>query len=177
MAGAVASGERAPSAALRERLFEVYGIVASDFDVPDGVGSSHPVAPPSTIAQNAPPPRTPPAVVPLPKTSPDATSAEELGDAKTVCAQTVQRLQGELARLDEDVMATSRERASVASSLTSATRLYARLSGALDLTKEQVLRSPHWREVLAVLTDALAPVPGALDAATKALRDFEGGSS
>jgi hypothetical protein len=102
--------------------------------------------------------------------------AELPSDAKATAEATVRRLEQQLDRLATLGTASARECASVASSLTSATRLLARLSGALDITKSQIERSPHWAGMMATIADALAPYPDAAAAVAKALRASEGGA-
>lgn len=91
------------------------------------------------------------------------------GDPCDTAAQTVARLSRELDRLDRDANATARERATVSTALVTATRLHARLSGALELTAQQIIRSPHWNDIVTALADALAPFPDAAHAASVAL--------
>jgi hypothetical protein len=97
-------------------------------------------------------------------------------DSRAEAQATVRRLRRELERLDADPKATARERANVAGALTSATRLLAKVDGSAELTVSQVLRSPHWRRVVTVLTDTLRAFPGANEAVGAALRRLETGS-
>jgi len=90
-------------------------------------------------------------------------------DPRKVAAETVRVLQLELARLATDPHATSRERASVASSLTSATKLHARLSGALEITPGQLLRLPVLQQIKNAIIEAARPWPDALLAIADAL--------
>ncbi|MGH7439124.1 MAG: hypothetical protein ACRENE_25835 [Polyangiaceae bacterium] len=94
---------------------------------------------------------------------------ERAADSRRVAAETVERLRRQLERLDGDPAATPRERAQVATALTSATRLLAKVSGALDVSPRQIVSSPHWRAIVAALVEALAPYPEAAEAAAKAI--------
>jgi hypothetical protein len=152
---ALAAGQRKPGDAVRVKL-EPLGIPSEQWDAP------------------APRSRRPRTTAPLSPPPAPSTPAVPLGSAHDVTRNTCERLQRELDRLDQDPLATAQQRASVASALTTSTRLFARLSGALDVTREQLLRSPHWRPLVAVLVAALAPFEGAAEAVAKALRDFEG---
>lgn len=89
-------------------------------------------------------------------------------DARSTAQDTVDRLWRALSRLEGDKHATSREVAAVATSLTSATRLLARLTGSMEVSESQVVRSPAMRRVLAVMLDVLrAELPGRPDVAKK----------
>jgi hypothetical protein len=172
------TGSRKPSPVARAAMEAAYGVTAGSWEAEAGPAGDGDVAPPSTIAQNAPPSRTPREVALPLKADPGPTSepafALPAADAKATASATVRRLERELDRLDGDVLATARERASVASSLTSATRLLAKLSGALDVTKSQILRSPVWESMTVAIVESLAPWPDASIAVAKALRKLEG---
>jgi hypothetical protein len=167
---AIASGLRVPSRHLRKALQDVYSIAPGDFDW-KGAARAH--AEPGKLRTSKP---KAPAVPSLGPTLEASTATLDTTDAKAVTESLVARLTKELDRMDSDPAATPRERASVSSSLTSATRLLARLSGALDVTPSQIMRSPHWRPIVAALVSAVAPFEGASAAVAKALRSFEGES-
>ncbi len=144
MVRAVGSGARRPGPQLEAKLLAIYQIGSSPSPAGPSPTPSDPVS--STTAVNA----------------------------KATASATVRRLERELDRLDADPTSTSRERTSVAGQLTGATRLLAKLSGSLDVTKGQILRSPHWEAMTTALAEALAPWPDATDAAARALRKLEG---
>lgn len=147
------TGRRTPAEEVRVRIQTVHGISAGLWDVRIAVVA--PVAPPVQAEE-------------------PSAAAEDPLDAHSVAEETVRTLRGQLAKLDADPEATSRERASVSTALTSATRLLARTSGSFEVTQATILRSPHWVALKAAIVDALAPVPGALDAMQKALEVYEG---
>jgi hypothetical protein len=89
-------------------------------------------------------------------------------DAHQVSKDTVRRLGRELDRLDGDKGATARERAAVSTSLTSATRLLARLSGQLEVTHSAIVRSTAWGRILRTFDEVFSRHPEA----TKALAEF-----
>jgi hypothetical protein len=97
-----------------------------------------------------------------------------MSDPKNVCEATVLQLRQELERLRFDKKATPRDRATISTALTSATRLHARLCGALEISKSMIVRSPHWAEIVDTLTAALSPFPDATAAAAGALQQLEG---
>jgi len=74
---------------------------------------------------------------------------------------------------DEDERATWRDKAQLASSLTSTARALARIAGQEELGEAQILRSRAWRRVVAVLIDSLTLFPEACAAAAEALNKFE----
>jgi hypothetical protein len=53
--------------------------------------------------------------------------------------------------------------------LTNANRLHARLSGALDITESQIVRSAPWARLMVVMRDALKKHPKALAEVTEAI--------
>jgi hypothetical protein len=169
MVRATASGARVPSRHLRKALLEIYAVAPADFDASGPPPARAPTSRASASRPDA-------SAVPNRGAVPAAPGALDTTDAKAVTEALVARLTKELDRLDSDPEATPRERASVSSSLTSATRLLARLSGALDVTPSQIMRSPHWRPLLAAMVAALAPFEGAAAALAKALRQVEGES-
>jgi hypothetical protein len=172
------TGVRKPSPVARAAVEVAYGVPAGSWEAEAGPAVGGTVAPPLTTASEASGPQTPHEVAHPPKADPGPTSEPATippaADAKATASATVRRLERELDRLDGDALATARERASVASSLTSATRLLAKLSGALDVTKSQILRSPVWESMTVAIVESLAPWPDASIAVAKALRKLEG---
>jgi hypothetical protein len=59
--------------------------------------------------------------------------------------------------------------------LTNANRLHARLSGALDITEAQIVRSAPWARIMVVLRDALKAHPKALSDVTSAIEALADG--
>lgn len=59
--------------------------------------------------------------------------------------------------------------------LTNANRHHARLSGALDITEAQIVRSAPWARIMVVLRDALKKHPKALAEVTEAIEDLADG--
>jgi hypothetical protein len=104
------------------------------------------------------------------------TSATSAPDTLAVAAQTVTTLQAELERLRQDKTSSARERASVASSLTSANKLYAKLSGAFEITDAMVLRSDVWTKLLVEILEALRPFPDATKALLARIQPIEAGA-
>lgn len=96
------------------------------------------------------------------------------GDPVAVCRDTIRRLRQELERLQGDKVATSKERTQISSALTQATRLLAKLTGSLEVSQSQILRSPHWRKLIETMVEAVRPFPGACAAVGEALRGLDG---
>lgn len=61
----------------------------------------------------------------------------------------------------------------LAAQITSASRLLARLSGQLEVTEAQILRSAAWAKLLRMLRDVLARYPGAATDLEKAIAEYE----
>lgn len=157
-----ATGASTPRPAARKRYAKAYGVPLGDWD--------------DFTAPRSPPRSPPPASESPPPSAPEPSDPTAVDDeALAVCRDTVARLRRELDRLDADPAGTARERASVSTALVSATRLLARLSGALEVTPtpSSILRSAHWSAVKVALLEALTPIPGALEAMAKALEALE----
>jgi hypothetical protein len=171
------TGRRTPTPAWRRKISKRHpDVVASLWEAPPpppqasaaAQAAQAEPAPPSTPASSTPPPTAAHRAA----QTPAAFVVQE--SPEVVARDTVRRLRRELDRLDDDPEATSRERASVSTALTSATRLLARLSGALEISQSQILRSPHWQAIQQTIVDALRPWPESLAAAHKALQAFGG---
>jgi len=93
----------------------------------------------------------------------------DVTDAKAVTKATIEQLREQLHKLNYDPTASPRERVAVSTALTSALRFFARLTGELDISKSQIVRSQHWLEIMRVLEDALRPFPEAAHAVARAL--------
>ena len=65
----------------------------------------------------------------------------------------------------------------VATAITSATRLLARLAGSMEITESQIARSEVFRRLTRRCWDALRPYPDACEALTSALEAHERGES
>jgi hypothetical protein len=68
-----------------------------------------------------------------------------------------------------------KELAHLAGQCTNATRLLARLSGSLEVTEAQVVRSLPFSRIIGVMREALRPYPKALEAVVGALERFNSG--
>ncbi len=162
----IAAGRRLPGGALVAAIATAYGIPEADWERPpeegprSGQGAPEAVGPPGAAAEAMPPPEAP--------SQPEAT-ASEASDPKALAMKTIERLGRDL----DDPDGTPKERATIATAMTSATRLLAKVSGSIELTPSQVLRSPTWRQLQGVVIDALRPYPQALEAISKALRHFD----
>jgi hypothetical protein len=62
---------------------------------------------------------------------------------------------------------------SLANAVTSSSRLLARLSGALDVTEAQILRSGAWARLVKIVRDVLSKYPGAAAELDKAMAEYE----
>lgn len=67
--------------------------------------------------------------------------------------------------------------AQLAGQYTNAQRLYARLSGALELTEAQIVKSAPWAKLSVLIRDALKGHPAALRDVVGALERYESGES
>lgn len=168
-----AAARRSPKREVREAIASAYGVPAEDWDKPA----------PSVVPASAPQEAPQPAPVPTPAVAkgeampPSPSNAqetpEEAPEAASVVAEQLADLRREQRRLATDPKATTRERVQNNAALTAVTKLHAKLSGSLELTPSQVLRSPVWRSLQTVLVEALRPWPDAMAAAAKALRAFD----
>jgi hypothetical protein len=178
-----AAGRRAPGAVVRRAIAKRYAVDVALWDSPptDRAASrlrQESSAPPSTAREPSRMTNATQSVRQAPRhaSAPASRPGDPIGDeaAEAVARDTVNRLRRELDRLDVDTDATSRERASVSTALTSATRLLARLSGALEISQSQILRSPHWQAIQQAVVGALRGNVEALAAVDTALRAFGG---
>jgi predicted transcriptional regulator len=154
-----ATGASTPRPGARKRYEKSYGVPSATWD--DFTAPRSPRRSPARASSPAP-------------TAPEPEDPTVDDEALDVARDTVMRLRKELDRLDADPAGTARERASVSTALVSATRLLARLSGALEITQSSILRSVHWSAIKVALVDALVVVPGGLEAMAKALRALDG---
>ncbi len=101
------------------------------------------------------------------------TETSTTSDALSVATATVETLRAALERLRTDQSASPRELGSVASSLTQATRLLAKLTGSLELTEKMIIRAPATARVIKAIIEALRPFPGATEACAQALQKLD----
>jgi hypothetical protein len=101
-------------------------------------------------------------------------SAAPATDTRAMSVETIVILRAELARLGRDPKATARERAAVATSLTSAVRMLSKLDGSNEISEVAICRSKPFRESCKVLKEALRPYPEAARAVARALCQWAG---
>lgn len=77
----------------------------------------------------------------------------------------------------EQNSASEKDLAHMAGQYTNATRLYSRLSGALDITESQIARSVPWQRLMVVVREALKPHPKALEDLMKAVEAYSEGET
>src|ERR1700722_15814495 len=73
--------------------------------------------------------------------------AVDVSNPKAIAAATVDQLRETLHQLSQIDGAQPREISSVATALTAATRLLARLDGTFEITPTMLVRSPAWEEI------------------------------
>lgn len=98
--------------------------------------------------------------------TPSASATAQAGDAastRDLCDANIAALKAEQARMASDPDASPRERASIATSLTSAIRLRARLHGETAVTEAAIEKSAPWRRLKAAILDALQKHPQAAE--------------
>jgi hypothetical protein len=93
-------------------------------------------------------------------------------DPKTVATQTVATLQKAMADLNADPMSPVKEKAQLATALTSATKLLAVLSGSLEITESALVKSAPYARWKKLVTEALRPFPEAARAVLEACDKF-----
>lgn len=157
------TGYARPTAALRRAIEKRFGIARALWEVAPKVEHSVVVA-----GQKGGEPITP-------KLSLDPEAVDD-GDPRAVAAANVRRLRRYLDALETDKNATMKERASISTSLNSATAMLARLSGAIEITPSQIFRSPAWARVKAKFVEAGRPWPDCLEAQGQALLALAGES-
>ncbi len=165
-----ATARKMPTPTARRAIATHYGIATELWEAQATAGAGAEPKPARAAPAKAPPR---PAAAEKPRSAPSKARADD-ADPVAVCKDTIRRLRRELERLDGDKLSTSKERAQLSSALTQATRLLAKLTGSLEISQSQILRSPHWRKLLEGLGDALRPVPGASKAAAEYFRGLDG---
>lgn len=161
---------RKPQARIRQGVAEALGLAPELWDAPPAVGSGHPV---STSTQRASSEvekgeaMAPGA--PLPEAEPPA----DASDARANVEATLRILRMRLAALPADKIDAL---AKVCNAITASSRLLARLSGQLDVTEAQILRSDAWKKLVRLVRDVLEAFPDAAKALDKAIAEYEAGA-
>lgn len=145
-----------PQPRVRERVREVYGIPVEAWAAAGGAGV--PIERPTpTVAKGETMPPRPRAPVPADSNDPIANAIATLGI-----------LRARLETLDPGEVAALTK---VANAITSSSRLLARLTGALEVTEAQIVRSAPFRRAIGIMQGALVNHPAAARDVAKA---FEG---
>lgn len=97
--------------------------------------------------------------------SPDAPT--DAHDPRANCMSTLTLLRQRLAVAEPEQVAT------LANAITSSSRLLARLSGSLEVTEAQILRSEPWQRLVKLIRETLAKHPEAAKDLQKAMHEFE----
>jgi transcriptional regulator with XRE-family HTH domain len=159
-----AAGRRSPNAKARAAIAQHFGVEPGTWDrtAPAKDGSARPRRPrrPRRARQAA-------SAAPL-ATSPTPT-LERL-DPRHEAEQAVRRAKEDLAKLDADLKASPRERASAMSALVLSIKALAGIAGEPELTWPTIMRSPLWAAFEDRLEAALRPYPDAARAVVDALR-------
>ncbi len=170
-----ADGIRVPRPAVRSAL-EGLGVPASSWPVsnrPGGLArSTKAEAAPARSKDAEPLEQTNGAPVSgRAEETPAPSAPEEDGlDARELVRKILAEARGLLRQARADRQASYRDKASLLNAATAAVRLLARVSGALEITEAQIVRSLPFREVLARVEDALTPFPEAARSVGEALR-------
>ena len=169
----IASGRRASSDGVRSKLLPL-GLPLDGWVRPTRSKSARPAsrlpsetsgAPETgTVTSNAPTRRSAPARTERPHRH----RGDDQADPRTLALRIVRELEGELALAQDNDDYTPRERSSLATAATSALRLYARLSGSLEVTQAAILRSAAWLRIGAAFDRVFQKYPEA----NKALAEF-----
>lgn len=162
---------RKPQARIRQGVAEALGLAPELWDAPPAAGSGHQV---STSTQRASAEvgkgeaMAPGA--PLPEAEPPA----DASDARANVEATLRILRMRLAALPaaEKIDALAK----VCNAITASSRLLARLSGQLDVTEAQILRSDAWKKLVRLVRDVLEAFPDAAKALDKAIAEYEAGN-
>jgi transcriptional regulator with XRE-family HTH domain len=152
------SGTTRPGPEKRARLFELYGIPSTDWDV--DAGAERAPAPP--MAPSAPP-----------KTSSGAIPDSVHGKAEMLEGMARSLLES-LQEVDDEGQPTSTplERAKVMSSVATTLTTIARLTGQFDVGK-RLFQLPIWKAAMRTLEEALRPFPEAAAAVETAFLALE----
>ncbi len=146
----------APRSNAREQIEATFGIAAAGW----ASSESAPPGSPATALFNSPAPLAP---------APSPAPAGGAVDAKALVLELLGQLRRALARCENDSGTTARELAQLATSATSAMRLYSRLSGELEISNSQVARSAPFQRIIRVIGEAVSKFPGACQAVERAL--------
>ena len=143
-----ARGSTSPKAAVREKLAELFGIPVEAWDRPALVTA--PTPSPKVANRGA--------------RGPDgAAGGVTHADPRANAEETLRVLRKLLAEAEADAIPE------IARAITQSSRLLAAMTGQFELTTPMILRSHAWRGVKAAIVEALAPLPGALQAVATAL--------
>jgi hypothetical protein len=107
-------------------------------------------------APTPPPPKSPPPLSPPALTPIAPVKVSESDDPKAIVLETLQTLRAQLQNCPKD------EIPKVATAITSSNKLLAQLTGSLEVSQIQLLRSKAWREVYEILESVLRRHPAAL---------------
>jgi hypothetical protein len=88
-------------------------------------------------------------------------------DPRANCMSTLTLLRQRLAVAEPEQVAT------LANAITSSSRLLARLSGSLEVTEAQILRSEPWQRLVKLIRETLAKHPEAAKDLQKAMHEYE----
>jgi hypothetical protein len=102
-----------------------------------------------------------------------STPSQTPKDPKEVALSTVATLEKAMAELNADPTTPVKEKAQLATALTSATKLLAVLSGSLEITESTIIKSAAFARWLKIVTESLRPFPDAMRACLEACERFE----
>jgi len=148
---------RSPQKRMRARAEEVLGVPASSWGEPAGASFRSAARKP------------PPAPVPTPAVRKGEAIAPPEADDLDPRANAVATLAALRRHLRD---AERSEVSAIANAITSSSRLLARLTGQLEITESQIVRSVPWRKAMSMLEEALAPYPEAARAVSAAFEGF-----
>jgi hypothetical protein len=154
---------RVPQARIQKRVAESLSITVDLWDAKSVSNASSPVE--KREVNGATHPKTPrQMLVPASKAE---VSARDPSDPKENAIATLRILRQALEEAEPDQIP------SLANAVTSSSRLLARLSGALDVTEAQILRSGAWARLVKIVRDVLAKYPGAAAELDKSMAEYE----
>jgi transcriptional regulator with XRE-family HTH domain len=146
---ATLSGKSVPKGARRAALSRYLGVSEQDWATS---------APPSTVR---PPQLT-------------AVQPGTLGTTLAEVEANVLELKENLRRAKEDPKTSIQERMAITRTIDHALRHLSKVRGETEISRAQILRSPHWAALLEAISVALGPFPEAALAVAKAMRELAG---
>lgn len=161
---------RSPQKRIRERVATVLDIAVELWDLPAGAEDPHLVR---TSTQRASSDVEKPDTAPAAPPSPPATPPPDASDARANVEATLRILRMRLEGLSPEKIDAL---AKVCNAITASSRLLARLSGQLDVTEAQILRSDAWKKLVRLVRDVLEAFPDAAKALDKAIAEYEAGA-